>query len=251
MIDIVAKQKGSSDLKASLDLFSSLCKHDLNALDHQERRKNFKTPSRRLIRKCKLLPPAHVVSNTASCCGICGDLKMNSNQSMICCSICDESFHKSCVDLSYKFGFPSDKKDFPKKFTCENINITFHRNDIDYLIHEDFSHKPLKRILVQAKKLRLKRDDFANDSHVCELCKNPIPTSTKNHILDCPATGTPIAPAIKRVRLTEFDPKDKKLMQKATKLGEKILKINAANQDYHKGITRKLKRRQIFNSKKK
>ena len=52
-----------------------------------------------------------------------------------------------------------------------------------------------------------------------------------------------MAPAIKRLKLTEYNPKDKKKEEKFRKLGEKMIKINEACENYHKGITRKLSRR--------
>ena len=171
---------------------------------------------------------------------------------MIHCMNCNESFHKDCVDIAYKFD-PS-RKDYPKKFTCDNINISFRKEDIPFLANSDFSTKSKDSMILEANKCSSKRSDFANEENKCSICLQQIPLSTKNHILECTGTGTPLAPALKRIKLSELNKKNKKRMSDFGKIGEKLFKINKADENYHRGIapvTRKLKRRQIFSKTKK
>ena len=109
-------------------------------------------------------------------------------------------------------------------------------------------------MIIKASKAKLKRDDFSNATNVCDICQTDIPLSVKNHILECSGTGTPLAPALKRIKLSQFDTKDRPMVLKFNKLGIKLHKINSANQDYHRGIApvrRELKRRKIFSRVKK
>ena len=241
--EIVKEKSGGEDVGQALELFGALCKHDLNSLDHQERRKRFRTPSRRLINNCKLLPPAHVVSNTEPCCKVCGELTA-SDSNLISCTTCSCRFHSKCVHMSLKHSMNRGFSDFQKTFSCDSLKFSFKKQSLPKLMNSDYDENELRMMLIPV--LRAKRTVYRNDDLECELCGSVIETNEKQHVLSCKGTGTPLAPALKRLKLQQYQPKIKSCKEKFKKLGEKILKINTVNPDYHRGITRQLKRRQLF-----
>ena len=207
------------------NLFASFFKLHFQVLDQQDKRRNFRTPSQKLIYSCPLMPPnAQTGQNMMELCLLCGD-EILYNDSSVECIKCSRNVHTKCASILYKFGDVENWRldGVPETFCCKQVDLSFEPFNISELSNIKSKDKA-KHLLGTARRIKKSRL-FSNAFIECKFCNNSVNLEEDSHLLSCPAMGSPLTPAAKRIKLNEFDPENKKALFRMRKVGRFLKKV--------------------------
>ena len=187
-------------------------------------------------------PNIGTYQNMMEMCLLCGGEIMN-NESNLECIKCSRNVHVKCASILYKFGDVEDWRvvGVPEVFCCKQVDLSFEPLHISELskIKDKSKAQHLLRVAKRVKKSRL----FSNAFMECKFCNSSINLEEKSHLLSCPAMGSPLTPAAKRIRLNEFDPDNERSLLRMRKVGRFLKKVVDREVDENKKRISKLRNR--------
>ena len=194
--DFNTAEKESNSLKQALVVFKNMNKFRYGVLDKGDRRRNFKTPSDKIILECKVLPPVSVrdlpCQDLLGVCMICGESCEDEGTE---CRICKRPVHDDCGEVLTRLEASGGSR-VNTVHDCKKVCVNGSRKEMRILLNmSDMNFKTsVRKFFVQNKRIGKARR--MNPLTRCDHCQNDIPISVSAHILNCGALpGTPLARA--------------------------------------------------------